>query len=113
MPSAPLRFCTRHGTASPDGCPACRRHELRHQQGSTSYHSAKWKRESARFRAHHPYCVNADAGLPMCTLLTDVTDHRIPHEGDPHLFWDRSNWQPMCASCHSRKTAGEVSRRTS
>lgn len=112
MPSAPLRFCTRHGTASPDGCPDCRRTQQRHQQGSTSYHSAKWKRASARFRAAHPFCVNADKGLPTCTLATDVTDHRIPHESDVTLFWDPSNWQPMCASCHSAKTAAEVGRRT-
>nr|WP_292832122.1 HNH endonuclease signature motif containing protein [Mesorhizobium sp.] len=21
------------------------------------------------------------------------------------LFWDRSNWQPLCKPCHDRKTA--------
>lgn len=108
MPSAPLRFCTRHGTASPDGCPACRRVERRHQHGSTAYNSARWVRATAQFKAEHPYCINHDQGVPTCTLLTDVTDHRIPHGGDPALFWDRSNWQPMCFSCHSRKTAGET-----
>lgn len=23
------------------------------------------------------------------------------------LFWDPSNWQPLCAGCHSTKTAKE------
>jgi 5-methylcytosine-specific restriction protein A len=23
------------------------------------------------------------------------------------LFWNRSNWQSLCHSCHSRKTASE------
>ncbi|WP_396127368.1 HNH endonuclease [Edaphobacter acidisoli] len=35
------------------------------------------------------------------------TDHIIPHRGDKKLFWDRSNWQPLCATCHSVKTAEE------
>lgn len=30
-----------------------------------------------------------------------VVDHIIPHRGDQKLFWDRSNWQPLCATCHS------------
>ncbi|WP_144469068.1 HNH endonuclease signature motif containing protein, partial [Bacillus pumilus] len=30
-----------------------------------------------------------------------------PHKGDKKLFWDSSNWQPLCASCHNRKTAKE------
>ncbi|MGY6410502.1 MAG: HNH endonuclease [Alkalilacustris sp.] len=32
-------------------------------------------------------------------------DHATPHKGGRKLFWDRSNWAPMCASCHGRKTA--------
>jgi len=32
-------------------------------------------------------------------------DHVRPHKGDPALFWDHGNWQPMCWPCHSRKTA--------
>ncbi|WP_369680053.1 HNH endonuclease [Brevibacillus laterosporus] len=23
------------------------------------------------------------------------------------MFWDRKNWQPLCESCHNRKTARE------
>ena len=33
-----------------------------------------------------------------------VIDHIIPHRGDPILFWDRSNWQPLCKDCHDHKT---------
>lgn len=97
---------------SPEGCPECRQRQQRYQQGETSYHSARWKRASAAFKVAHPFCVNHDKGIPTCTLVTDVTDHRIPHEGDAALFWDRANWQPMCASCHSVKTAAEVRGRT-
>ncbi|MFR3634507.1 MAG: HNH endonuclease [Sutterella sp.] len=30
-----------------------------------------------------------------------------PHKGDMALFWDQSNWQPLCHTCHSKKTARE------
>ena len=108
MPSAPERFCTRHGTTSTNGCPDCRRGYRRHQVGTTRYDTPRWKRATARFKAAHPFCINAEQGLPTCTLVTDVTDHRIPHGGDERLFWDESNWQPMCSSCHNRKTLEET-----
>jgi 5-methylcytosine-specific restriction enzyme A len=34
------------------------------------------------------------------TAATTV-DHIVAHEGSTELFWDRSNWQPLCAPCHS------------
>jgi len=37
----------------------------------------------------------------MCGAPATVVDHRIPHRGDKRLFWDRNNWEPLCASCHS------------
>jgi len=36
-----------------------------------------------------------------------VVDHITPHKGDQRLFWDRSNWQPLCKACHDRKTSTE------
>lgn len=39
-----------------------------------------------------------------------MTDHIIPHRGDKRLFWDRSNWQPMCDRCHNIKRATEDKR---
>jgi 5-methylcytosine-specific restriction protein A len=43
----------------------------------------------------------------MCEQLGRVTaatvvDHKIPHKGDPQLFWDETNWQSLCAPCHDR-----------
>jgi len=29
-----------------------------------------------------------------------VVDHIIPHKGDDKLFWDQTNWQPLCKECH-------------
>lgn len=37
---------------------------------------------------------------------TDL-DHINPHKGDMVLFWDKDNWQGLCHSHHSQKTATE------
>lgn len=29
-----------------------------------------------------------------------VVDHITPHQGDQALFWDTSNWQPLCKAHH-------------
>ena len=29
-----------------------------------------------------------------------VVDHIIPHRGDKTLFWDETNWQSLCKTCH-------------
>ncbi|WP_430395093.1 HNH endonuclease signature motif containing protein [Enterovirga aerilata] len=31
-----------------------------------------------------------------------VVDHVVPHRGDQALFWDPSNWQPLCREHHDR-----------
>ena len=30
-----------------------------------------------------------------------VADHKIPHRNNPVLFFDKTNLQALCASCHS------------
>jgi 5-methylcytosine-specific restriction endonuclease McrA len=30
-----------------------------------------------------------------------VADHKKPHRGNEHLFWDDTNLTTLCASCHS------------
>ena len=35
-----------------------------------------------------------------------LVDHIVPHRGDQALFWDEQNWQPLCKSCHDKKTGG-------
>lgn len=62
-------------------------------------YGSRWRRARAAFLAVHPLCV-------MCaaqgrTSAATVVDHIRPHRGDQVLFWDRENWQPLCATCHS------------
>jgi len=63
----------------------------------------RWQRARLAFLAEHPLCATCKAnGL---TAGAEVVDHKTPHRGDQELFWDRSNWQPLCRKCHSEKTA--------
>lgn len=63
-------------------------------------YDANWRRYRERFLAVNPWCVE-------CNRLANVVDHITPHRGNERLFWDPSNHQAMCDSCHSSKTARE------
>lgn len=64
-----------------------------------------WRRASKRFLSQNPLCaVDLAAGR---TVAATQVDHIVPHEGDMTLFWNRDNWQSLCAGCHSSKTRKE------
>ncbi|MFR8915662.1 MAG: HNH endonuclease, partial [Oscillospiraceae bacterium] len=65
-------------------------------------YDAKWRRARKRFLRSHPLCANC-LSQGVLTPAT-VVDHIVPHRGDRALFWDEKNWQPLCKSCHDRKT---------
>ncbi|MFJ3487740.1 HNH endonuclease [Pseudomonas sp. NPDC090202] len=69
-----------------------------------------WQKASKAFLRQHPLCA-------MCERRGRVTaatlvDHVEAHRGDMTLFWDRTNWQPLCTPCHSsekqREEAGRL-----
>lgn len=64
------------------------------------YNTQEWKRRSKAFLARYPTCF-------ICGKPAKIADHIQPHRGDLNLFYDESNLQPMCWSCHSRKTFAE------
>lgn len=82
----------------------CPTHKRVHKRRPAVYHalygSTAYRRARDAFMAAHQVC--AICGAPATDL-----DHINPHRGDLKLFWDTDNWQPLCASCHSRKTARE------
>jgi len=95
--------CTQPGQAGP----YCERHRpvqarADRREASKSwqhlYKSARYQRMRRIFMIKHPYCIRC--GLPGTDL-----DHIVPHKGDATLFWDQKNWQALCKSCHSKKTA--------
>lgn len=110
MPTRPPHFCAHPGCGQlvTDGarCPAHAKAQRVHEDSQRDpevrrlYQSRRWLNASRLFRAQHPLCVHGDG-------LTEVTDHITPHRGDVALFWDPSNWQPLCKRCHDRKTATE------
>lgn len=70
------------------------------------YSDPRWVKAAKSWLRRNPLCVDCGE-LGVIEPATDV-DHIKPHKGDRRLFWDRSNWQSLCHSCHSRKTAREV-----
>ena len=62
------------------------------------FYGRRWRECALSHRSSYPACA-------MCWekgkyTLPQVVDHWIPHKGDPVLFWDRTNWCPLCKKCH-------------
>ena len=56
----------------------------------------EWRRIREKFLQEHPYCA-------LCNGQATVVDHVLPlARGGTH---DTGNLEPLCRSCHSRKTA--------
>lgn len=78
------------------------------REGKNSYqqgYTGKWRKARMAYLAKYPLCVRCQA-QGRVTAANEL-DHIQPHRGDMKLFWDSSNWQPLCKPCHSRKTALE------
>ena len=69
------------------------------------YRSKRWRTERASFLHDHPLCEECERHDLI--RPASVVDHVNPHGGDETVFWDRSRWQALCASCHGRKTAAK------
>lgn len=65
----------------------------------------RWQQARAQYLRAHPLCCYCERE-GLVTPAT-VVDHIIPHRGDERLFWDESNWAPLCARCHSSTKARE------
>ena len=110
MPTRVNTPCRHPGCAAlvPYGERYCGAHKKLHPEevrsaGSRGYGRA-WQRESKRFLSmpEHRLC-------ELCLkegryVRASVVDHIVPHRGDEKLFWDISNWQGLCKSCHDKKT---------
>jgi 5-methylcytosine-specific restriction protein A len=80
---------------------------VRRQSWPKLYASARWRKGRAKFLEENPLCAWRKV-RNGCTGMATVVDHIKPHRGDRRLFYNRRNWQPMCWSCHSAKTAEEL-----
>ena len=109
MASAAPRPCTWHGCGRLGAGGRCAQHQVQaDRQRGTSHargYGYAWRKARAIYLRANPLCVEC-MKEGRVTAATDV-DHKTPHRGDSDLFWDRANWQPLCHSHHSIKTATE------
>ncbi len=75
-----------------------RRHDRTRPTASQRGYTSKWRTARDAFLA-----INDRCAWPGCGKPAEVVDHIQAHRGDPKLFWSRSNWQPLCTSCHNSK----------
>ena len=123
MPSKPLRFCGWHGCCELTDERFCPVHKIEYERQQAERNAmferrrgnsaergydSRWRKSRIAFLNKHPLC--AECARNGRTVPATVVDHIVPHKGDKKLFWDRTNWQPLCKSCHDRKTAREDGR---
>lgn len=114
MPTSPPHPCTTPGCPElVSGGSACDKHRKqrrkvsearrgsRHKRG----YGARWDKERKAFLRLNPFCVMC--GYDDKVIFAKVVDHRKPKKGDDPAFWDKTNWQPLCATHHNQKTAKE------
>ena len=73
--------------------------------GGKWLYGRRWRKARVLFLQANPLCAHCTR-QGRTGAATDV-DHVIPHKGDERLFWDETNWQPLCKAHHSTKTAKE------
>ncbi|MBT8489695.1 MAG: HNH endonuclease [Deltaproteobacteria bacterium] len=66
-------------------------------------YGAKWQRAREVYLSKNPLCAHCRKENKIIAAI--VVDHIVPHRGDMKLFWDQSNWQPLCDYHHNLKTA--------
>lgn len=110
QPTESGRWCPRCQAIHPASCPAASRawredaDKLRPSASERGY-GARWQKARNTFLARRE---NECCAIHMKRgerVPATVVDHRTPHRGDQRLFWDTSNWQALCKTCHDEKTA--------
>ena len=97
MPPAPKQH-TR--TQRPEAHKPARTHKARDKRASSSArgYTRKWEAFRLAFRYRNPLCEYCST--PQHITPATVCDHDLPHEHDPHLFWDNT-FTALCTACHS------------
>lgn len=67
-------------------------------------YTPEWDRARLEFLALHPDCTVCGRRVKLRGSRKDpmvgVVHHRVPHRGDPRVFWDRGNWRTVHRGCH-------------
>lgn len=71
---------------------------------SKDYNTSRWRKYRKYFLMQHPICVDCKKNGQL--VPSSVVDHIIPVSCGGN-FWDKSNHQALCLSCHQSKSAKE------
>ena len=93
------KYCEKHAYLEPQ------KDYDKGRSGASRGYGKKWQAFRKNYLASHPLCVEC-LKQGRYVQATDV-DHIIAHRGNMELFWDEKNLQPLCHSCHSKKTNAE------
>lgn len=107
MPRKPKKPCKHSGCPKLTDGNYCEEHAPLYQRASAASrgYDGKWRRARSRFLKAHPLCVCCQQQGRL--VKATVVDHIAPHRGNETLFWEESNWQPLCKHCHDVKTMTE------
>lgn len=109
MPMKPLKPCKHPECPELTRGSYCERHGSldvnRRASAKERGYDSRWRKASKRFLKQNPLCVNCHKDNKL--VKAAVVDHIVPHRGNERLFWDESNWQPLCKRCHDGKTRTE------
>lgn len=94
------RFCSDHAKQER------KRYDRERGTAAQRGYGSRWRKYRKWFLTQNPLCVKCKEEGKL-TPATDV-DHiqAVKGPNDP-LFWEPSNHQALCHSCHSRKTVKE------
>jgi 5-methylcytosine-specific restriction protein A len=105
MPMSAPRPCRRVGcpelvTDRSGYCEAHRREQRRNEDARkpkwhSLYKTARWQRLRMEQLVASPLC-------ERCGAVAEVAHHRVPHGGDPGMFYSMSNLESLCNRCHER-----------
>lgn len=68
----------------------------------------KWQKVRELYLKENPLCIYCERDGIITPA--NVVDHIEPHRGNQSLFWNKSNWQSLCSSCHSSTKQKEESK---
>ena len=111
MPMKPKHACSHPRCAAliEPGQKYCAEHLKQHpeytRRDAGRIYNSRWRKASKQFLSENPLCVKCLADGRY--TKAEAVDHIVPHRGDMTLFWDMSNWQALCKSCHDHKTLNE------
>lgn len=93
-----LKPCPRHDTAAG----RTRRSDNRASAAARGY-GHRWRKSRKMFLRMHPLCCNPHGDHTGRIVAATQVDHITPRREGGRDNW--ANLQPLCAACHSKKTA--------